>query len=443
MLMEPMKLSFGALLAYLNRAILQMEDPRQASNGTKYSLKDAVLAAFSVFFMQSESFLDYQRHLESHHGNSNAQSLFGMIRIPTVPQIRNIVDGIPATALSELFHWVYQALKRGGHLRPFQYLGGLLIALDGTQYFDSHSLHCEHCLSRSHKNGTVTYFHRAILPVIVAPGQTQVISLAPEFITPQDGCEKQDSEVAAAKRWVATHRAEFRGQPITFLGDDLYSHQPVCEAILDAGMNFIFTCLSTSHTTLYDQLRCLESTDEVKTITIEQLNKSSKELYRYRYVNQIPLRGTQPVLQVNWCELVVTRQSDGKILYENAFITSHELTEETVPLVTAAGRCRWKTENENHNVLKTKGYHLEHNFGHGQMHLAASLVTLNLLAFLFHTVLHLTDPPYQQIRQKRGTRKGFFQDIISLTKYFLFESWQSLIDFMLYGSPSPQTANSS
>ena len=69
----------------------------------------------------------------------------------------------------------------------------------------------------------MTYFHRAILPVIVAPGQTQVISLAPEFITPQDGCEKQDSEVAAAKRWVATHRAEFRGQPITFLGDDLYS----------------------------------------------------------------------------------------------------------------------------------------------------------------------------------------------------------------------------
>jgi hypothetical protein len=90
MLMEPMNLSFGALIAYLNRAIVQMEDPRQVSNGRKYSLKDVVLAAFSVFFRQSESFLDYQRHLESHHGNSNAQSLFGMIRVPTVPQIRNI-----------------------------------------------------------------------------------------------------------------------------------------------------------------------------------------------------------------------------------------------------------------------------------------------------------------------------------------------------------------
>jgi hypothetical protein len=58
--MEPMTLSFGVLITYLNRAILQMEDPRQISNATKYSLQEAVLAAFSVFFMQSESFLDYQ-----------------------------------------------------------------------------------------------------------------------------------------------------------------------------------------------------------------------------------------------------------------------------------------------------------------------------------------------------------------------------------------------
>jgi len=142
-------------------------------------------------------------------------------------------------------------------------------------------------------------------------------------------------------------------------------------------------------------------------------------------------------------ELVVTRQSDSKILYENTFVTRHEINEQSVALVTAAGRCRWKTENENHNVLKTKGYHLEHNFGHGQAHLAAGLLTLNLLAFLFHTVFHLTDRSYQQIRQKRGTRKGFFQDIVSLTKYLLFENWQSLIDFMLYGSPPPQAANSS
>jgi hypothetical protein len=49
------------------------------------------------------------------------------------------------------------------------------------------------------------------------------------------------------------------------------------------------------------------------------------------------------------------------------------------------------TENENNNVLKNHGYHLEHNFGHGHAYLAQLLVALNLLAFLFHTVLDLCD----------------------------------------------------
>ena len=91
----------------------------------------------------------------------------------------------------------------------------------------------------------------------------------------------------------------------------------------------------------------------------------------------------------------VTRESDGKVLYENALTTSHELDEKTVhDSLSEVGRYHWKTENENHNVLKTKGYHLEHNFGHGQEHLAVSLLPLNLLAFLFHTVLHLSDEAY-------------------------------------------------
>lgn len=52
-----------------------------------------------------------------------------------------------------------------------------------------------------------------------------------------------------------------------------------------------------------------------------------------------------------------------------------------------------KTENENYNAIKTKGYHLKHNFGHGQQHLASFLLTLNVLAFVFHKVLHLLIHP--------------------------------------------------
>jgi hypothetical protein len=434
--MEPMSLSFEVLLGYLHQAISQMQDPRRASNGTRYGLKDTVLGAFSVFFMQCESFLEHQRQMHSRCGKDNAQTLFGLTRIPTMPQLRNILDQIAARELFGVFNWV---LQRGGYLESYSCLGGhLLVALDGTEYFSSQKLHCAQCSQRTHQTGRVTYHHSAILPVIVAPGQAQVIALAPEFITPQDGHDKQDCEVAAAKRWISAHASAFGEQAVTLLGDDLYSHQPLVEHCLESGMNFILTCLPDSHSALYDWLNYLDGMGKVKTLESQQWHKRSKERYRYRYINAIPLRDSQPAVLVNWCDLTLTRESDGKLLYQNAFITHHELSDDTVPAVVSAGRSRWKTENENHNVLKTKGYHLEHNFGHGQHHLAATLLMLNLLAFLFHTVLHLVDAPYQQIRAQRATRKGFFQDILSLTKYLLFDSWQHLIDFMLADSaPSP------
>jgi hypothetical protein len=442
--METLPLSFAVLLSYLHQAIREIPDPRQASNATRYRLSDVILGAFSVFFMQCESFLEHQRQMQSRRGKDNAQSLFGIENIPSAPQIRNLLDGVAAVGLFEVFFQVYAALMRGGYLQSYQQWNGhLLVALDGTEYFKSQKIHCECCSRRTHKNGSVSYLHQAILPVIVSPTHSQVIALAPEFVTPQDGHEKQDCEVAAAKRWISSHATRFQPQSLTLLGDDLYSHQPLCEHCVSHQMSFIFTCLPESHVALYDWLGYLEANGEVKTLETQHWNKRTKEMYRYRYVNQIPLRDTQPALLVNWCEVTLVRVSDEKVLYYNAFVTDHDLTPETVAHVVLAGRSRWKTENENHNVLKTKGYHLEHNFGHGQHHLAACLLTLNLLAFLFHTVLHLVDESYQQIRDKRGTRKGFFQDILALTKYLWFESWQHLLEFMLSDSPPARTADSS
>jgi hypothetical protein len=195
--------------------------------------------------------------------------------------------------------------------------------------------------------------------------------------------------------------------------------------------------------TLYEWLNSLERLGEVKRFEVEYHHLKTRHLYRYRYAHQVPLRDEEPSLLVNWCELTQIRVSDGRILYHNAWITHHALTEQSVPEVAASGRCRWKTENENHNILKTKGYHIEHNFGHGKENLSQTLLTLNLLAFLFHTVLQWIDTSYQQIRQKRGTRRGFFQDILSLTKYLVFESWTALLEFMLADKESLQSTNSS
>ena len=190
--MESMSLNFETLMAYLNRAISQISDPRQSSNGKRYSSQDLILGAFSVFFMQCESFLEHQCYLESHEGHNNAQTLFGICRIPSDPQIRNVLDKIEVEPLFNIFTWVYQSLRERGWLKGSEFLNGqYLIALDGTNYFSSSKIYCNQCNHRTHSNGKTSYFHSAILPVIVSPFQSEVISLAPEFMTPQDGHENK------------------------------------------------------------------------------------------------------------------------------------------------------------------------------------------------------------------------------------------------------------
>ena len=120
-------------------------------------------------------------------------------------------------------------------------------------------------------------------------------------------------------------------------------------------------------------------------------------------------------------------------LYHNSFITNHRLSTDNVSQVAQAGRGRWKVENENNNVLKTKGYHIEHNFGHGKQYLAAFLLSLNLLAFLFHTVLQWCDDQYALLRQGLVRRQTFFEDMRALTRSMVFESWHHLMDFMIRG----------
>ena len=434
--MQPKILIFSLFLDFLQEAIEKIKDPRSKSNATKFKVSDAMLSAFSMFFMQSQSFLEYQRQMQSRSGKNNVQSIFGVKEIPCDQQIRNILDLISATSLSVVFERIYQFLQMGKHLKRYERLGkNLLICLDGTEYHSSSKISCQCCSTRNHRNGKVTYSHTAILPVIAAPNCAEVISLPPEFVTPQDGHEKQDCETAAAKRWISKHRHLFQGQAITLLGDDLYSRQPMCQHCLDAEMNFIFTCLPSSHSSLYEWLDYFEKNGEVQHLTTKHRKGKSIKIYTYRFVNQIPLREQEPSLLVNWCELIVRDSVDNSEVFHNAFVTNHAIDIDNVAEIIEAGRCRWKTENENHNVLKTKGYNLEHNFGHGQKHLSSTLLSLNLLAFLFHTVLQLIDSSYQEIRRKRGTRRGFFQDILSLTKYFIFKSWQHLIEFMLDDAP--------
>ena len=136
----------------------------------------------------------------------------------------------------------------------------------------------------------------------------------------------------------------------------------------------------------------------------------------YRYFHHLPLRDSADALYVDWCELTTT-DAAGRVLYRNSWATSHKVTAETVVALAAVGRSRWKIENENNNTLKTKGYHFEHNYGHGKQHLSAVLATLIILAYLVHTVLDCLDQRYRAVRALLP-RQTFFEHLRAFSSFF-------------------------
>lgn len=111
-------------------------DIRKPSNSTRYRVADGILAAFAVFFMQSRSFLEHQRLLESKKGRSNARSLFQVEEIPSDPQIRNLVDPISSTYFQEDFWFLLDKLKEEQHLFQFRNeLNTYSIVFDGVSFF--------------------------------------------------------------------------------------------------------------------------------------------------------------------------------------------------------------------------------------------------------------------------------------------------------------------
>jgi hypothetical protein len=424
--------TFDHLIQLYRQQFEQLPDHRKGKN-TTYQISDAVLGAFAVFFTQSPSFLAHQRQMKRTKGRSNAESLFQIEQIPSDPQIRNLLDPIEVSRLYPIFRMVFTELIQAGRLDGFRVLDdSFLISLDGTRFFSSQKIQCPSCSHRTTTHQTTgeettTYFHDVIIPVLVTPESNQVITLEPEFIVPQDGHEKQDCEQVAAKRWIDRNAPQFTGIKTTVLGDDLYCTQPFCELLLKEGFDFILVCKPDSHTTLYEWV----DFTGVQELTVRHWNGQFGENYTYRYVQHVPLRRGDDALFVNWCELTITHETDKEVLYRNAFVTNHSVTRDTVESIVQAGRARWKCENESHNVLKTKGYHLEHNFGHGKQNLASVLLTLNLLAFLLHTVLHMASYKYLLLRKELATRQTFFQDIRTLTRYLYFKSWEAMLDFMI------------
>jgi len=433
-----MKNIFNNFISFFRNKAKEFPDKRVGNSNVRYSMEDIALSAFSVFHMQSASFLQFQKNMEMKEGKSNAQTLFGLENIPSDNHIRDILDNVTSEHLQPMYDKQLSYLKDAKILDSYIYMRKYYpVALDGTQYHSSKKIHCNKCLIRGDDDKDIHYSHQVVTPTIVSPFKSEVLPLVPEFIRNEDGTEKQDCEINASKRWLKKKSPLV--QKRLLLGDDLYAHEPFCKEVIKNEDSFVFVAKDTSHQKMYELVTYIENTVglDAKEKIVGRAHK--KEIWKYKFLNKVPINGKKDSLEVNWLDVEVYNAKTGKRIYHNSFITDIEITTTNVHEIGLIGRTRWKVENENNNTLKTKGYHLEHNFGHGTENLAELLASMNILAFLFHTVLGILDENYAKARAKR-TRERFFNDIETLTTYIYFFSWEILMVFMARDRDSPMIA---
>ena len=215
-----------ALLGSVQDVFCQIPEHRKGD--AEIPLHDALMSAFALFSLKSPSLLAFDKE----RTEDNLQRVYGIGRVPCDTAMREILDPVKPEHLRPAFKTVFGRLQRGKALEEMVFVDGhYLLALDGTGYFSSKAIHCDSCLEKHHRSGTVTYSHQMLGAALIHPDKREVIPLMPEPIVKQDGTEKNDCERNAAKRFVTKFRRDHPKLKVIVTEDSLSSNAPHIETL--------------------------------------------------------------------------------------------------------------------------------------------------------------------------------------------------------------------
>ena len=182
-------LSADALFHVVRSGFAHLPEPRYEDGDI--SLTDTLMSAFAMFSLKAPSLLAFDKE----RAEGNLQTIYGIQHVPCDTYMRERLDPVSPKWLRPVFTRVFRQLQRGKALEEMVFLDGhYLLALDGTEYFSSKTIHCASCLHRVHRHGSITYAHQMLGAAIIHPDVRAVIPLMPEPIGNHDGADKNDGE---------------------------------------------------------------------------------------------------------------------------------------------------------------------------------------------------------------------------------------------------------
>ena len=413
------RLHFDELMEWVDGEFQAMPDQR--ANNARYGLADVLKSAFAMFSLKSPSLLDFKK--QSVPAENNLRSIYRIAgAIPCDNQMRSILDPFNPAHLRPLFHAGFQRLRRAGVIRDYLYWGQfVIVALDGVEHFHSDTVHCASCLTRTHRNGALSYHHAGLAAVLAHPAAAEVFPLDFEPILKQDGAQKNDCERNAAKRLCLALHERYDDLALLLVEDALYANAPHVRQIRGYGWKYVLNVKPDSHASLFKQFAGRQARGDVR--ELRQRTPDGVQHY-YVWTNDLCLCERATDVKVNFLQYEQTTP-DG-VVKRWTWMTNLPLTARTVERVMRAGRSRWQIENETFNTLKNQGYHFEHNYGHGAKNLATALALLMLLAFLVDQIQQRCSSVFRQVWRGLKTKAKLWDSLRSLFRVLVFDSMAAL-----------------
>jgi hypothetical protein len=416
-------LSADALFGLVRNGFAHIPDYRLSE--PDISLADALMAAFAMFSLKAPSLLAFDKE----RAEGNVHTIYGIERVPCDTYMREILDPVSPKWLRPVFTSVFRQLQRGKALEAMTFLDDhYLLALDGTEYFSSKTIHCASCLHRVHRNGSITYAHQMLGAAIIHPDMRAVIPLMPEPIVRHDGTSKNDCERNAAKRFVAKLRQDHPHLKFIVTEDSLSSNAPHIETLQHYALHYILGVKEGDHTFLFQQVQVAEHAGRVT--SYERHDRAAGLVHRFRFVNDVPLNASNADLRVNFIEYWEVGATK---VQHFSWVTDLRVHKRNVYALMRGGRARWKIENETFNTLKNQGYHFEHNYGHGTQNLSVVFAMLMMLAFLVDQTQQLCCALFRAVWAKLGSKRLLWERMRSLFYTYHLDSMRELFVALLHG----------
>ena len=418
-------LSTPGLLQAIRGCFEAVADVRQ---GCEIALVDALMSGLAVFGLKYPSLLKFDEGYRNEAViRANLKSLYGVERAPCDTQLRTRLDAVEPESLRPAFLAVHRHLQRHKALEAYQYLDGhYLVSIDGTGQFASSAIGCAECCCKT-TQGRRCYYHQLLGAVIVHPQLRTVLPLMPEAITRGDGDTKNDCERNASKRLLSALRQDHPKLKVIIVEDSLGSNGPHIELLESLKMRYILGVKPGDHVALFEAVHQAMLRGECHEHT--HIDEQGVE-QGYRWVNGLSLNHSHPELKVNFLEYWEIKDAQESLW---SWVTNIALSEANVEAVMRGARARWKIENETFNTLKNQGYGLEHNYGHGQQHLATVFALLMMLAFLVDQAQELGCRLFQAARDRFCSRTSLWERLRALFTDFFIADWKTLWEAIATG----------